>query len=201
MPVKTCIPIRRLSQPEFGEISFEVMRHVFAIHNDLGRFFDEKIYKRELAHRMLDVRLEEPIEIVFGTFRKPLFIDVLVGDGAIFEFKAVESLIGRHRSQLLQYLMLVDVAHGKLINIRSEDIEHEFVNAHRKLSDRTTFEVIARAWNSALPGTDQLCEFFWDSFSISGPDSIFRFTRKQLSIALAERTRWTRKLTSASTAI
>jgi len=45
MPISNRTPIRRLSQAEFGDISFEVMRHVFAIHNDIGRFFEEKIYR------------------------------------------------------------------------------------------------------------------------------------------------------------
>ena len=35
MPISLSEPIRRLSQEEFGELSFEVMRHVFAIQNDL----------------------------------------------------------------------------------------------------------------------------------------------------------------------
>ena len=43
MPITTRIPIRRLSQAEFGDIAYEVMLHVFAIHNEIGRFFDEKI--------------------------------------------------------------------------------------------------------------------------------------------------------------
>ena len=42
-------PVRRLSQDEFGELSYAVMAHVFEIHNEFGRFFDERIYKRELA--------------------------------------------------------------------------------------------------------------------------------------------------------
>jgi len=41
MPIALRVPVRRLSQREFGEIAFEVMRHVFAIHNEIGRFFDE----------------------------------------------------------------------------------------------------------------------------------------------------------------
>jgi hypothetical protein len=57
MAVTLPIPIRRLSQSEFGELAFDVMRHVFAIHNEIGRFFDEKIYKRELARRLPRVRL------------------------------------------------------------------------------------------------------------------------------------------------
>ena len=37
MPITTRIPIRRLSQSEFGDIAYEVMEHVFAIHNAIGR--------------------------------------------------------------------------------------------------------------------------------------------------------------------
>ena len=70
MPITTRIPIRRLSQSEFGDIAYQVMQHVFAIHNEIGRFFDEKIYKLELAQRLPGVRLEEPVEVTFGSFRK-----------------------------------------------------------------------------------------------------------------------------------
>jgi GxxExxY protein len=109
MPVASRIPFCRLSQTEFGDIAYEVMRHVFAIHNEIGRFFDEKIYKQELAQRMAGVRLEEPIEVTFGSFRRLYFLDALVADGAVFEFKSVESLAGRHRTQLLNYLLLKEV--------------------------------------------------------------------------------------------
>lgn len=156
MRITTRTPIRRLTQPEFGDIAYEVMRHVFAIHNDIGRFFDEKIYKRELAHRLPGVLLEEPVEVTFGTFRKPYFLDVLVANGAVFEFKAVEKLIGRHQAQLLNYLLLCDLAHGKLINVRSEGIEHEFVNTQWRRAERLMFEVNAARWDSAIPGTAAL---------------------------------------------
>ncbi len=68
MPITTRIPLRRLNQSEFGDIAYEVMRHVFAIHNELGRFFDEKIYKAELAQRMSDggsqqVEVDVPVAI------------------------------------------------------------------------------------------------------------------------------------------
>lgn len=156
MPVSTRVPIRRLSQREFGEIAFDVMRHVFDIHLEIGRFFDEKIYKRELAHRIPGVRLEEPIEVTFGTFRKQYFLDLLVADGALFEFKAVETLAGRHRAQLLNYLMLCDLAHGKLINVRTEGIEHEFVNTQWRCVERLSFEVNTERWDAASAGATTL---------------------------------------------
>jgi hypothetical protein len=73
MPIALRVPVRRLSQREFGEIAFEVMRHVFAIHHEIGRFFDETIYKCALAQRLPNVRLEEPIDIRFDSFHKPYF--------------------------------------------------------------------------------------------------------------------------------
>jgi GxxExxY protein len=159
MPILLHVPVCRLSQREFGELAFEVMRHVFAIHNELGRFFDEKIYKRELAHRLPGLRLEEPIDISFDSFQKRYFIDVLVGNGGLFEFKAVEALSGRHRAQLLQYLLLCDVAHGKLINVRPEEVEHEFVNTHWQRVDRINFDVQAADWNASLPGAARVHDF------------------------------------------
>ncbi|HEY3965376.1 MAG TPA: GxxExxY protein [Planctomycetaceae bacterium] len=159
MPISLRCPISRISQQEFGEISFEVMRQVFAIHNELGRFFDERIYKQELAYRLPGVRLEEPIDLMFGSFQKRYFMDALVADGGVFEFKAVESLSGQHRAQLLHYLLLSDVAHGKLINIRPEDVEHEYVNTQWRPADRLGFDIEAGRWNATVPGAAQLHDF------------------------------------------
>lgn len=122
--------------PTFGDIAYVVMQHVFAIHNEIGRFFDEEIYKLEPAQRMPGIRLEEPVEVTFGSFRKTYFLDVLVAAGGLFEFKAVETLVARHRAQLLNYLLLCDLAHGKLINVRTEGVQHEFVNTLWYAADR-----------------------------------------------------------------
>ena len=156
MPISLRTPIRRFSQNEFSELSFEVMRHVFAIHNELGRFFDERIYQQELAHRMPNVRLEEPVDVTFDSFHKRYFLDALVADGAVFEFKAVEAFTGWHRAQLIHYLMLCELGHGKLINVRPAKIEHEFVNTNLRHADRTAFGLETSRWNNNLPGAGQL---------------------------------------------
>src|SRR5579862_7653825 len=158
MPISMRTPVRRVSQNEFGDIAFEVMRHVFAIHNEIGRFFDERIYKQELAKRMPDVRLEEPINISFESFCTTLFIDVLVGDGGPFEFKAVQKLASSHRMQLLNYLLLCDLAHGKVINVRPENVEHEFVNSTLRPEDRRQFAVDSTHWNQKVPGAARMLD-------------------------------------------
>ena len=156
MPISLGVPIRRISQDEFSELSFEVMRVVFAIHNEIGRFFDEKIYKQELAHRMANVRLEVPIDITFDSFHKRYFLDALVGNAAIFEFKAVETFNGWHRAQLMHYLMLCELGHGKLINIRPPAVEHEFVNTKLRHPDRTAFGLDMSRFNAGVAGAAQL---------------------------------------------
>lgn len=146
MPVYIDVGSNRLEQEAFGQLAHNVMRCVFDIHNEFGRFFDEKIYKRELQQRYPGTQLEVPIEIIFEDFRKLYWLDVLIEGGAAFEFKAVDAIVGRHRSQLLHYLLLADLSHGKLINMRTEQVQHEFVNTSLRLSDRTKFVVTEQDW-------------------------------------------------------
>src|SRR5262247_1857215 len=129
-----------------------------------GRFCDEKIYKRELARRFPGTELEVPIEIKFESFCKLYFLDVLINGSAVFEFKTVDSLTDRHRSQLLHYLMMADLSHGKLVNTRTEQVQHEFVNMTLRPSDRTSFEVINQDWQEIgdEPVLDWLTAFLRD---------------------------------------
>ena len=85
MPISSRHPIRRLSQQNFGDIAFNVMRCVFDVHRDLGRLFSEEIYQAEIAHRLGNAICETPIDITFGNFSTTLFLDLLVDGGAIFE--------------------------------------------------------------------------------------------------------------------
>ena len=84
MPIVTGLQLRRLTQEAFRGMAFEVMREVFEIHKEFGRFFDEKIYKRELARRRADVRLEVPVDVSFESFRKRYLFDAVVDDGGLF---------------------------------------------------------------------------------------------------------------------
>jgi len=158
MPIRVSAKTHRLDQNDFGRITYDVMRCVFDIHNEFGRFFDEKIYKRELGRRYPGTQLEVPIEVEFESFRKYYFLDALIDGGAAFEFKTVESLTDRHRSQLLHYLLMADLSHGKLVNMRTEQVQHEFVNTTLRSSDRTRFEVVDSDWQEV--GDKPVLEWF-----------------------------------------
>jgi GxxExxY protein len=154
MPIIPSITTRRLSQKEFGSLAYEVMEHVFAIHGDFGRFFDEKIYKKELAARMEGVLLEVFVDVVHGTFSKRYFADVIVHDGGLFEFKAADAIHSKHRGQTIHYLLLFELAHGKLINVRTEEVKHEFVNCHRRLAKLRSPAIIDEAWDRNTIGAE-----------------------------------------------
>ena len=156
MPVHCAIEIPRLSQQQFGEVSYRVMNHVFATHREFGRLFDERIYKQELALRLPGIRLEVPVDVTHRTFLKRYFLDVVTAEGALFEFKTVEELVRRHGAQLLNYLLLLDLSHGKLVNLRPTEVMHEFVNTTMTTAERRRFSVERRDFYAASPGASAL---------------------------------------------
>ncbi len=161
MPIHRSMPTKRISQKEFKQVSHEVMEHVFAIHNEFGRFFDEKVYKRELANRMRGIALEPSVTVSHGTFSKTYFIDVLAHDSGLFEFKTTESIHPRHRGQTINYLLLLDLAHGKIVNMRTERVQHEFVNCHQRLDHLRSPEIVTHNWQPQPHG----CTLFQDALT------------------------------------
>jgi GxxExxY protein len=142
MPIVVHAELRRPTQDEFATIAYDVMHHLFAIHNEFGRFLREEIYKQELAVRRHGVQLEVVIDVSFDRFSKRYAMDVVADHSAVFELKTVETLNAKHRAQLLNYLLLAELPHGKLVNMRPDVVEHEFVNTTLRLADRRQFSVV-----------------------------------------------------------
>lgn len=151
MPIAPLHPVPRISQAEFKELSYSVLGTLFDIHREFGRFFDERIYKQELKARLPEVELEFPISVSHESYVTTYFVDAVLGGGA-FEFKTVESVTSRHRGQLLNYLLMLDLGHGMLVNLRSESVQHEFVNATLRPADRREFTIDVSRWDRSLAG-------------------------------------------------
>jgi GxxExxY protein len=147
MPISVDAKLVRLSQAEFGEIAYRVMQEVFAMHAKLGRLFDEQVYQHALATQVADLKREVKIEVRFRDFRKQYFMDAVIANGAVFELKAVDSLTSAHRSQLLNYLLLCELEHGKLVNLRPKKVEHEFINTRLTLAERRQFRLDDTEWH------------------------------------------------------
>lgn len=133
MPIQCDGDFVRPTQSEFGAISYDVMKTVYDIHNDFGRLFEEAVYKRELARRLSGVELEVPIVVSHDGFSKTFRLDVLIHRRGLFEFKAVDTISPKHRGQVYNYLLLSDLPHGKIVNVRSERVIEEFVNCRFRL--------------------------------------------------------------------
>jgi GxxExxY protein len=146
MPIKIHAETRRMAQEEFGRIAYDVMKCVFGLHNEMGRFFHEDVYREGILRRLPAAKKQVQIEVRFLDFRKDYFMDLVVHGGAVFELKAVEKLTDQHRSQLMNYLLLAELQHGKLINLRPDLVEHEFVNALLTREQRTDFVVCDAEW-------------------------------------------------------
>ncbi len=140
-----------MDQEEFAQLDYQVMRHVFDSHNELGRLCDEVIYQHDLAARLQSTALgpmheEVPVTVTHGDFAKIYSLDLVVANTAIYELKTAVSLAGEHEAQLLNYLLLVGANHGKLVNLRPTKVESRFVNTTLTQQSRRQFEAEIQRW-------------------------------------------------------
>ncbi len=149
MPIEIDLQLRPFSQSDFGIVAYEVVGHAIAIHKRLGRIFDESVYRETLAHILATRAVNEVcIRLSHLGFQKLYFMDLVVEAGCPFELKVVSQLHDRHRGQLIQYLMLTDLSHGKLINFGGKKLEHEFVNCLETTAHRRAFELDLSRWSA-----------------------------------------------------
>ena len=81
MGVECGVPVVLINQERFHEIDRIVIGQSFALQNELGRFFDERIYQNELSMRCSDlgmnVQREVLLRISHRHFQKDYFIEHL----------------------------------------------------------------------------------------------------------------------------
>ena len=151
MGVECGVPVVLIDQERFHEIDRIVMGQSFALQNEMGRFFDERIYQEELLRRCTDagmsVQREVLLRISHRDFHKDYFLDFLVENSALFEMKAVDGLNSNHQRQLLNYLHLLNLQHGKLINFRPASVESRFVSTQLTKEKRLAFSMDKTKWD------------------------------------------------------
>lgn len=137
MPISLKLPVKRFSQEDFGKVAYEVVSHAFGVHASLGKKFHECVYREALSQTIGQRTVTEfAISLTHKTFEKELYVDLLVDSGCPFELKAVTKFSETHVSQLIQYLMLLDLRHGKLMNFGAEKVDHQFVNCLESRKER-----------------------------------------------------------------
>ena len=163
MPITVPISLRSIGQAEFAKLDYQVMRHAFDSQNELGRLCDEVIYQNDLALRLETARLgpirkEVPVTATHRSFSKTYFLDLVVGDAAIYELKTTASLAPEHDSQLLNYLFMHGSQHGKLINLRPAQVESRFINTGLTQETRRRLDINTSRWREADDGSKALRE-------------------------------------------
>jgi GxxExxY protein len=150
MPVECAAVSSMIGQEEFHEIDHIVMGQAFAMHNSMGRFLDERIYQDELAHRCanlgLKVMREVEVRVKHRDFQKSYFLDLLLGGGCLYELKTTASLLPKHDKQVIHYLLLTGLHHGKLVNMRPPSVESRFISTRLNLTDRQIWSLDDRSW-------------------------------------------------------
>jgi len=143
MPFAISIPVAPISQNEFFALDHRMMAMAFAIHNEVGRFCDENVYRDELANRCKEAGLvahrEVHIKATHNGFQKDYFIDLLINHGAVYELKATESLTSNHHRQIISYLLMAELTHGKLVNFREPSVQQRFCSTTLCHDDRKKF--------------------------------------------------------------
>jgi GxxExxY protein len=151
MPIEVNSPIKVFDQEEFHALDRKVMGVVFSIHNEFGRLLDEKLFKCEIAARCITIGLQ-PVErevrvcVSHDNFVKDYLMDLLICSGFMMEAKTAERLVGMHRSQALNYLLLTGMKHGRLVNLRAERVEHNFVSTTLTQEERRQFTIAESEW-------------------------------------------------------
>jgi GxxExxY protein len=159
MPIVLPHPIEPLSEQAFHKLDYSVMALAFDIHNELGRFCNEEIYKNKLLEmcrdRGFETECEVEIKLIHRGYTKSLFIDLLV-NGCVYELKTIKSIQEPQRIQTLDYLFATNTKHGKIINFRPASIEHEFVSTTLDHEARRSFNTKDSRWNKSSRSAREL---------------------------------------------
>jgi GxxExxY protein len=165
MPISSPFSLQAIAQPEFAKLDYRVMRCAFDSQNELGRLCDEVIYQNDLAARLDEaglgpIRKEVPVTLTHRDFAKTYYFDLVVGDAAIYELKTAVCLVPEHDSQLLNYLFLQGVHHGKLVNFRPSQVETKFVNRNLTPNKGKELQIDAVRWRECDDASRKLREIF-----------------------------------------
>jgi GxxExxY protein len=162
MPITCKFTSQILSQDEFHAVDKTIMKHAFDIQNEFGRLCDEQIYKNELAFRCdtdgITTLKEAVICVEHENFHKLYFLDMLASNSGIYELKATEALHTNNDRQLINYLLLAGLHHGKLINFGPASVEHRFISTSLTPDDRKKFSIDTRRWDGSDMESSLLAE-------------------------------------------
>lgn len=155
MPIHCPIQIKCLDAAAFEALDYRVMGHAYASQNELGRLCDECAYQADLKARLLadgfgSVLTEVPVTVTHRDFVKKYYLD-LIADDALYELKADAAFAGEHEAQLLNYMFLLGIPRGKLLNLRPTKVQGEILATSVTPESRRSFTTITDRCQDLTP--------------------------------------------------
>jgi len=120
---------------------YDVVGAVHNVHKNLGAGLNEACYQEglqiELSHRMIPFKREVSFHPTYQgvTMNATFRVDFICKDDIIIECKSVSKLIADHRAQLFNYMRLLKLPCGILVNFMPQfaEIERYFYDNERQL--------------------------------------------------------------------
>lgn len=119
----------------YRDESYKIRGALFAVHNELGCGFLERVYQDalevEFRLRNIPYEREKSIQVMYKghPLGEPYRADFVCYGKIIVELKAVEELTSTHRAQVLNYLHATKMKLGLLVNFGEQ-----FSNVERLLN-------------------------------------------------------------------
>jgi len=129
---------------ELKKHMYDVIGGIYEVHKELGAGLNEYCYQEGFQLQLEEQKTPFKREMHFhptyhGKEMKALYrVDFLCKDDIIIECKSVEELTNNHRSQLFNYMRLLKLPCGILVNFASKNVKVE-----RYFFDKSTNEILA----------------------------------------------------------
>jgi GxxExxY protein len=117
-----------------NELTGRIIGCAYAVSNELGAGFLEKVYENALAHEIrktgLQVQQQQPIQVHYdGVVVGEYVADMVVANTVLVELKAVKAFDDIHFAQCINYLKATGMQMCLLINFGQPKVEiKRFVN-------------------------------------------------------------------------
>lgn len=115
----------------YRDESYKIRGALFAVHNELGCGFLERVYQDalevEFRLRNIPFEREKAIQIVYKgePLGEPYRADFVCYGKVIIELKSVSEILDVHRAQIVNYLKATKIKLGFLVNFGEESLNVE----------------------------------------------------------------------------
>lgn len=114
--------------------SYQIMKLLFNVQNELGTGFQEKHYQRAVVAKLRKEKIffgkEVPIHLThdgadLGIFYMDITIGASIDKTLLLELKTVPFLTDEHLRQVVRYLIATNIPLGILVNFRVRPLQYK----------------------------------------------------------------------------